>query len=192
MAAFYIFTCPYCDHLLKQEELVCEIGNPFKTCPKCGKTYLDPYCTEPALRDYRPNTLLQQVRKALIYGLFPGFILVMLVGLVFRPDCPEWLIFVLAIPLSWFAVFTLLLFNRRKLERSRRKRWRASDQRLRDPKYAVRLSLCGYHVPRRYLPSDFSPGQSSPPYRSAIVQKSGDFRKKKSLKPVSPSGTDYY
>lgn len=183
MLSFYAFYCPYCKHHLSSTNHPNSYGTPLKLCPKCGKTYLDSYCTEHALKEYRPVTPLKRALSAGFLSLFPAALLGALVSGIAQSNSAFWLPFGIAFLAFWIFLFARAARNRERIEQRRLKEWQESDKRLRDPSYATILENFGYKVPSRYLPPNFTPDPDSLPYQAAWVRKPGSARKRPCTKP---------
>lgn len=187
----YVLHCPHCDALIESTNHPVSYGNPIKICPKCRRQYIDPNCTEPALRPYKPLSVTHRLKASLSGGFaFAGFVAI-LVYFITKDNRLGLTIWGIGTPLCWLFSFLLSLHTQKKREKGRYQRWQESNQRLRNPKYAYSLKYYGYHVPAQYLPADFPHDPAALTYLGATVE-SYTSRKEKNPKPHMPDGSEFY
>lgn len=182
--------CPYCGFHLETTTHPVSYGNPIKTCPQCSTRYIDPFCSEPALRPYKPLSAPRQLWSA----LGDGFLLAVIAAVIAEFACGSTTT-ALTVAGVVFPVGSVLCFLRhlsthKKTEARRLARWQESDKRLRDPKYAAALKLNGYHVPPQYLPSGYWQDRETLTYRRVTVKDS--FGTKKNPPLHMPSSSEHY
>ena len=187
----YYFYCPHCEQLIKSTVHPVNYGTPVRQCPACGKSYIDPFCTEPALRKYTPLSTQHLLQDSFYGGIGAAVLITLAATFVVKDSTTRWIILGTAILLCIPLFFLWCLKTKKQSEEERLKRWRESDQRLRDPNYAATLQLFGYKVPAQYLPPEFWKKEELLSLPSAIVEPPGSF-KKRNLKPHMPTGSDKY
>lgn len=171
MLSYYNFYCPYCKHLLTSTEHPNSYGNPLKVCAKCGKTYIDSYCTERAFFKYRPSSAARHAGGAVVVAFTVSFFPTAIAWFISQSDKVCWITFGISFLLLWLGYFLYCRFNREKISQREFELWHESDQRLRNPEYAFILKKFGYNVPSRYLSSDFAKKHDPLPYQAAWVRK---------------------
>jgi len=186
-----VLSCPHCDHVIESTRNLIRYGNPINDCPACGKKYINSYCTEPALRPYKPRTVLHQFQ----IGASAALLLALAVGLIvdlLSDNTTSWICaggtFLVGTPLC----FLWCLLTRDRGEEPRLKCWQESDRRLRDPKYAAALKFYGYNVPPKYLPYDYQKYRKELTYPGATLETSYSFKKKRNPPPRMPNGSEHY
>jgi len=176
MLTHYSFYCPYCKQLLGTPERPNSYGSPLKNCPTCGKTYIDSYCAEPAFFEFRSYSLKQHLGSATLLSWTLAFIVTAII-FVFTAifgfyDHAETICLTslgITFPLFWLIIFFTNMRNRKRLDKTKRKKWQESDLRLRNSEYASILKNFGYNVPPRYLPAGFQRDPNAVPYQAAWV-----------------------
>lgn len=187
----YVLYCPHCSCKATSTNHPVSYGDPRKHCPHCNKIYIDPYCTEPALRDYRPLTVWHQLKTSLPTGIMLAALIAIAAELFTQNSQFACLVWGIGTPVFWLLSFLLFLLTQRRHECFRLKTWQESDHRLRDPKYAAILARSGYQVPGRYLSSDFQASPTSLHVPCAAVKTSTSF-KKRTPPPYMPTGSEFY
>ena len=149
--------CPYCGKTIRVKRYKAEhaYGSPVRACEHCGKTYIDRYYRELALED--PGSLdRRKITPKNIGMLLFGSLVIILAGFLF-PEQKDLMIKILlmalgallALSASWVIITEYTTYGRRMQffdeERA------ASEQRLSDPAYALKLKNAGFIVPERYL-----------------------------------------
>lgn len=187
----HVLYCPYCSRVVETTNHPVSYGNPLKQCPHCSKTYIDPYCTEPALREYKPLSVKHQFWTNIPSGVTFAGIIAIIVFLISKNNRLGCLIWGIGTPIFWLLSFSYTLLTQKKCELCRLKTWQESDRRLRSPKYASILANYGYSVPARYLPSEFKANRAVSPYQGATVATSTS-GKKRNPPPHMPNGSEFY
>lgn len=169
MAANYSYRCPYCNHHI--ETLSSPVGyeSPLKKCPKCNKTYVDPYSEELALNPYQPQSVLKILLSSIPHGIGTAVLIGFIAFLITKSDAVGLLFLGVSSVVCWLLWFLFSILTRSKEEAQRLKKWQESEQRLKNPKYAFTLKALGYSVPAQYLPSNFTQDPQSEPYQRAKV-----------------------
>ena len=191
MSTHHYFYCPHCEQLMKSTAHPVNYGNPIQQCPACGKPYIDPFYTEPALRKYTPLSTRHLLQDSLYGGGGAALLITLAAALVVKGSAIRWIIFGIAALLCIPFFFFWCLKTQKQSEENRLKRWQESDQRLRNPNYAATLQFYGYKVPAQYLPSEYWKEKESLSLPGAIVESPGSF-KKRNLTPHMPNGSDKY
>lgn len=153
--AYYTFYCPYCGR--KSEERSSHrlerSGDPRMTCPKCGKTYADPYCQETAFSPFLASPSSPWGIAVLLLGLLVCIAATLLLCSLFGARFTVNLWVALAILGVCLLVFGFFALQCRKSDLEDFKQWQDSDRRLKNPEYACMLYRLGYPVPFYYLPT---------------------------------------
>lgn len=183
MAALY--HCPHCKEIIETPN-PSDLYIPLKTCSECGKHYIDHFCSEPALRPYKPLPVWYHLLTSCYNGVLLSILAVLLASIAVKNSSIRWLIFGVGIPVFFSLLFLRRMRSREKIEKLRLQRWQESDRRLRNPKYATTLKLCGYLVPAQYLPHRYWERADALSFPGIIV--SDSFGKRKMEKPKKPSG----
>ena len=174
--AYYTFYCPYCRHRLtyRDSSRLNQHGCSFMHCPKCGKTSIDAFTTEPAFEPLSLFTPAELAISSFFHAAAFAIIGTGVLALLLAPDTNFWVVAV-----ALFLVFWLLLFLYEKKNRNRilREEWEASDLRLRDSAYAVELANFGFKVPPQYLPADFQLRPSTVTHDAVLIQKPASLKK---------------
>lgn len=179
------YYCPHCSQSIRTSD---PPGShiPLKTCTKCGKHYIDPSCSEPALRPYKPLPVWYHLLISCQNGALLSFFATMFASIAIKDNSIRWLIFGVGIPVFSLLLFLWRMHSRKKSEELRLQTWQKSDQRLRKSRYAVALKLYGYLVPAQYLPSRYWEKADSLTFPGII--ESTRFGEKRNQKPNKPSG----
>ena len=187
----HVLYCPYCNRVLESTNHPVSYGNPLKQCPHCTKTYIDPYCSEPALREYKPLSIKHQFWTNISSGITLAGLIAIIVFLISKNNRLGCLIWGIGTPIFWLLSFSYSLLTQKKREPRRLKTWQESDQRLRNSEYAAILANYGYSVPAQYLPPDFKVNRNAFPYHGATVAMSTS-DKKHNPPPHMPNGSEFY
>ena len=154
MATIRTKRCPRCGEVYASDyyalnpskENRTKYGSPLKTCKSCGSSFLDDEYREIAVEGVRDV----DTRHISPFGIFAACfgIAIFLFGLYVGAGKTAAMIMALCCldPLA-----ELLSYKQRtkQLEAERQ----ASEERLKDPAYALALKKAGYPVPNRYLPT---------------------------------------
>ena len=193
MRTHFCLYCPHCEELMKSTTAPASYGNPIKTCPKCGKPYIDPNCTEPALKKYKPLSFRNHLLTSFSGAATLSFFVALLSSIAIKDTSIQWLIFGISTVILSFVIFLHLIRSQKEIEKERLKMWQESDQRLRNPKHATALKLYGYSVPAQYLPSRYWEQKDSFSLPGATISSPGSYGKKEqNPKPHMPGGSDKY
>ena len=179
------YYCPHCSQSIRTSD---PPGShiPIKTCSQCGKHYIDPSCSEPALRPYKPLPVWYHLLISCQNGALLSFFATMFASIAIKDSSVRWLIFGVGIPVFSLLLFLWRMHSRKKSEELRLQTWQKSDQRLRKSRYAVALKLYGYLVPAQYLPHRYWEKKDSLTFPGII--ESTRFGEKRNQKPNRPSG----
>ena len=180
-----VYFCPHCKRTIRAQDPP-STHIPLKTCLICGKHYIDPFCSEPALRKYSPLPVWNHLLSSFSSGIISSFLLTLLATTIVDAASTRWLIFGLGACIVFSLSLLHRMLSRQKSEKVRLETWQESDRRLRDPKYAITLKLYGYHVPAQYLPSGYDEQKNSLSLPGITV--SDSFGKKKNPPPKNPNG----
>lgn len=184
----YILYCPHCRRVTETTNHPVSYGSPLRTCAHCGKAYIDPNCTEPALRDYVPCPSRPQLLRSLTGGITCSGLIAIVTALISQNDRLGLLIWAVGSPILFLTIFCCLRLTQRKREPRRLRVWVESDQRLRDPEYASILANYGYRVPSRYLPS----GSRTAAFCPGATVETSTSGKLQNPPPHMPDGSDFY
>lgn len=179
------YYCPHCSQSIRSSDPP-DSHIPLKTCSKCRKHYIDPSCSEPALRPYKPLPVWYHLLTSCHNGACLSLLATMLASIAVKDSSVRWLIFGVGIPVFSLLLFLRRMLSRKKIEKLRMQTWQESDQRLRKSRYAVALKLYGYLVPAQYLPSRYWENTDSLTFPGIIA--STRFGEKRNQKPNRPSG----
>lgn len=159
LVQYYTYRCPHCHAVVGRENSWTKgsEGCPLRTCPNCGKTYIDTNCEEPALRPYKPFGLVACAVTAIVGACAAALALMLLIfavgyfsgwyGIAFVH------VWVSAALGGAYGVFSFL-FRKKYLDEENAQKWKAwqeSDARLQNPEYARILKNTGFRVPAKYL-----------------------------------------
>lgn len=166
----YLYQCPYCkaDRHVKSDTLI-SYGSPLKTCSKCKKIYIDPYCKELALEPYRPHSTSKLFVSNLFSAIGLDVIITVIVMFATQSEQITGITLGIGFPVCWVLLFLHSLWNRKKIEQNHYEIWKASDKRLQNQRYAALLANLDYPVPKEYLPSDFKYASKKENYKPAKV-----------------------
>lgn len=157
---YYKFKCPHCGKVVARENSLAadKSGCPFRTCPNCGKTYIDNHCLEPALRPYKERGILYCIGLSLLGGILFGFgvtllfvLIAELAGVLSDYSWEYGVIWLVAAVLIFVLCLIKLLNTREKNNKAEYKAWLESDARLRNVEYAKILKQAGFKVPEHYF-----------------------------------------
>lgn len=165
-----LYRCPYCktDWQVAADNPV-SYGCPLKTCSRCHKVYLDPYCKEPALAPYQPQPKVKLLLGDFFGGVTMSFLAAGLILALSSSERAAGITLAAGLPVFWLALFFHSLLTRKKVEQRRFALWQESDQRLKKQSYAVLLANLDYAVPRHYLPADYRYSPEKARYQPASV-----------------------
>lgn len=166
----YLYQCPYCkaDRHVKSDALI-SYGSPLKTCSRCKKIYIDPYCKELALEPYRPHSTSKLFWSNLFSAIGLDVFVSVIVLFAANSETIAGITFGIGFPVCWGLMFLHSLRNRKKIEQNHHKTWTDSDKRLKNPQYAVLLANLDYKVPVQYLPPDYKYSSEKETYKPAKV-----------------------
>ncbi len=136
--------CPNCKKVLAVNDSA-HYGSPLRQCGHCGKTYKDTDYREIAVEGIRPND--DKV-------LAPGLLVIALIGLgiwVYDLIRNEYGIEVFLIVFFVLIPLYHVLTAKRRLKKLCEETVQ-SENRLKNPAYALLLKNMGYDVPEKYLP----------------------------------------
>lgn len=152
MSAIKVVKCPHCGHILKASKFVSSTGCPLKTCPACNGNYIDSHCYEPALKPYKPSSLIGDIGSSMFMAAIFSFAAFIIAA--FATDL-NYVKTIKITAIAWVALFVifmlLIIRNRGGSEARRKAEWEESDKRLQNPQYAILLSSHGFDVPKKYL-----------------------------------------
>ena len=174
--SLYTFYCPHCKHRLayRDSSRLKHHGCSFMQCPKCGKTSIDAFTTEPALKPFCRNTSAQMALLSFFRALPCAVLATGVLALLLAPDTNFWVILIVLFLVLWLLFF---LYNKKNRNRIRLEKWNESDRRLRDSAYAVELANFGFQVPKHYLPADFTLRPSTVTHDPVLIQKPASLKK---------------
>lgn len=174
--SFYTFYCPHCKHKLayRDSAFLKRHGRSLLQCTKCGKTSFDPFTTEPAIKPFRRNTTAQLAVLSFFLALPCAVIAVGILALALAPSVSFLIVLTSIFLVFWLSFF---LYQKKNRNRIRLEKWNASDQRLRDPSYAMELANFGFKVPPQYLPADFKLRPSTVTHDVVLIQKPASLKK---------------
>ena len=156
---YYTYKCPHCHAVVSHENSLTKgsQGCPLRTCPNCGKPYIDTNCDEPALRPYKPFGLFACIMTSIVGSWFVGFGALLLIfavgyfsGWYSVTDFHMWIAVVIGGAYGIFS-FCFRVANLKKENEEKFKKWKESEKRLQDPNYANLLCRAGFPVPAKYL-----------------------------------------
>lgn len=158
---YYTYKCPYCNMVVSRENTLTKdsSGCPLRTCPNCGKMYIDTNCDEPALRPYKPFGLVACFVTAIIGAWFVGFgalLLIFAIGYFSGWYSITDFHVKIAIAIGGaYGIFSFLFraINLKKENAEKLRKWKESEARLQNPEYANLLCRSGFPVPTKYLRS---------------------------------------
>ncbi len=179
------YYCPHCKEEIRRSDPP-DSHIPLKTCRECGKHYIDHYCSEPALRPYKPLPVWYHLLTSCYNGVLLSVLATMLASIAVKDSSIRWLIFGVGVPIFFSLLFLRRMRSREKIEKERMKTWQESDRRLRRSRYAVALKLYGYLVPAQYLPHRYWEKTDSFTFPGVTVRDS--FGTKRNQKPKKPNG----
>lgn len=148
--------CPRCGESIGQPSKYQPYGSPVRVCKTCEQTYLDDSYIELAL--YKKNMYqVRRIDKSSLFAAFLSFVVIILMfwalfagSIKFLPFFGGFLIQLVIFAVAAFVVLNGLQNYSRLIKKQERER-SASENRLRDPKYAWALKEIGYQVPEKYL-----------------------------------------
>lgn len=154
MATYTSKSCPHCGALYETyssytKQFESHSGSPFRTCSACGRGFVDKDFQEPAF--YWPPEPAKPW-QALLAPLFPFgiggiFVIIICIGLG-----SFYGMIVSLFPFSfYFYLVYKILKNKRKIYQQSLAEYRASEERVSNRDYILRLLACGYRVPRSFL-----------------------------------------
>lgn len=157
---YYKFKCPHCGKTVGRASSldVNTYGCPLRTCPNCGKIYIDSHCKEPALYSYKEGGIVSCIVHSIIVALFGAMAVFIVCGIVtavtdsFYKAIEPIVWIMLGAFIAFFAVN--LVYEVKHLKTSNEdalRAWKESDARLRNIEYARLLKDAGFKVPKTYL-----------------------------------------
>ena len=155
---YYKFKCPYCKAVVGRENSFTKdsYGCPLRTCPKCGKVYIDKYCKEPALKPYKAKKLINCAVGSIFSGI-NTIVIVFIICLLIKYFVIDYsLILYLCVSIIAGIIYSIFDFtyqkkNLKNFNDKSLKLWNESDTRLQNSEYAKILSSAGFKVPSKYL-----------------------------------------
>lgn len=140
MAVYYSVKCPHCNNTVERgKDRQTHYGSPFKTCPRCKKTYVDKNYIEPGLLDTKDF-------KTFSWGVIPLAILgVFCFCLGITGVIPALIFGLLLIAFCVFIIVCNLKYDPEKDEDLQRK-IKESKERLSDPHYVIALWKAECHI----------------------------------------------
>ena len=160
---YYTTKCPHCGSFIKvMSRQKYSKGVPFKKCENCGKIYTDPNCYEPALKPYKKATRASYVVSALFVSIAAAFLLfIFLINSSMQHKTVGIVVGVVFLVVLLFSNKTMQS-NYDAVEENNLREWQASEERLKNPAYAIALQEAGFIVPQEFLPQKDTSQKTDP------------------------------
>lgn len=144
MAIRYTIICPHCKGIVESgKNRQRQYGSPIRTCPRCGRTYLDDNFAEAGL-------LSEKEVKERAFSWF-SIIVVLMGGFFLFFGIKELTVSLIALGIILVALGLFSIISNLKYEPSEDEKFqnelRESKQRLSNPQYVIALYELGYSIP---------------------------------------------